>query len=87
MVAQTKGYGYSTNTWYTLSVHKRGSAYSFYVNGELKLQAEDATFTSGRVGLLSRGSTGLSFDDFSISQPGAAYIDDLASEAEVESVQ
>ncbi len=70
VVAQAKGYGYSTNTWYTLSVQKRGSAYSFYVNGELKLQAEDATFLNGRVGLLSRGSTGLSFDDFSISQTG-----------------
>ena len=87
VVAQTKGYGYSTNTWYTLSVKKRGSAYSFYVNGELKLQAEDATFTTGRVGLLSRGSTGLSFDDFSISLPGPSYIENFASEAEVEAVQ
>jgi hypothetical protein len=87
VVAQTKGYGYSTNTWYTLSVQKRGSAYSIYVNGELKLQAEDTTFTTGRVGLLSRGSTGLSFDDFSISLPGTSYIENFASEAEVEAVQ
>jgi hypothetical protein len=79
VVAQAKGYGYSSNTWYTLSVQKRGSAYSFYVNGVLKLQAEDATFPTGRVGLLSRGSTGLSFDDFSISQPGTSHTDDLGA--------
>jgi hypothetical protein len=80
VIAEADGYGYSTNTWYTLMVQKRGNAYSFYVNGVLKLQGADAAFPAGRVGLLSRGSTGLSFDDFSITPIGASYADDFSAD-------
>ncbi|HWI63651.1 MAG TPA: hypothetical protein VNT75_17595 [Symbiobacteriaceae bacterium] len=66
VIGEVTGYPYSQGTWYTLKVTKRGATYQFYVNGVLKLTASDATFASGRVGLLSRGSINLKFDDLMV---------------------
>ena len=61
--------GYLPETWYTLRLEKTANNYRVSIDGKLRMSLKDSTFSSGKVGLMSRGSTGLQFDDFKISTP------------------
>jgi hypothetical protein len=83
VIAQVTSYPYSQGVWYNLRIEKRGATYQVYVNDVLKMTASDSAFTTGRVGLLSRGSINLQYDDFAIIPVNAAYTDDFSTSSTI----
>lgn len=73
VIAQITDYAYASNVWYTLKIQKRGANYKIYVDDELKIDADDATFSIGRVGMLNRGQSEVRYDDFSIHPVDGDY--------------
>ncbi|WP_433789153.1 family 16 glycoside hydrolase [Actinoplanes sp. CA-252034] len=53
-------------TWRTLALTVRGATLTGHVNGTQVLQATDSTFTSGRIGLVTAG-TSAGFDDVAVN--------------------
>ncbi len=54
------------NTWHTLEVTFQGDALSAVLDGKTKVEAKDATFSSGWCGLLTTGDTETWFDDLKL---------------------
>lgn len=56
------------NTWYNLRLDAIGNSLRAYVNGELRLEATDTSFPSGRYGLVTY-KTAADYDALHVSQP------------------
>ncbi len=67
VIAQVTNFPYLEGVWYNLKIKKQASRYQIYVNDQLILKAQDSTFNTGRVGLLSRGMSGIRYDNFAIT--------------------
>jgi pectate lyase len=57
------------NTWYTLKLEVTGSTLRGYVNGVLKVTANDSTFAAGRIGARTEYASA-NFDDFVVTTGG-----------------
>jgi len=60
--------GVTTGTWYDLALRVTGSTLAGSVNGAQVVQASDATFSSGRIGLVTSYAAA-SFDDVVVETP------------------
>lgn len=58
------------NTTNTLLVRAKGSHFEFYVNGTKVGEADDTTFSSGRVGLTADANTEVAYKNFQITRSG-----------------
>jgi pectate lyase len=67
-VLDTAPVNVSLGTTYSLRLEAIGSSLRGYVNGTLLVEAKDATFASGKYGLVTY-KTAASFDDFLATQP------------------
>lgn len=85
VIAQIADFAYQSNVWYELKIVKRGTNYQIYVDNQLKINADDDSFSAGRIGMLNRGQSEVLYDDLSITpvngeySPNTAYFDDFAS--------
>jgi pectate lyase len=61
--------GVSPGTWYTLALRVTGSTLAGSVDGVQVVRATDATFSSGRIGLVTSYASA-SFDDVVVETPG-----------------
>jgi hypothetical protein len=57
------------NRWHTLRVVARGDHIVCYFNGQKLIEAQDATYAKGKVGLWTKADSVSAFDDLTISQP------------------
>ena len=62
------GIAITTNEWFDIKLVIEGTSGEFYVNGELQDSVDNLANNNGRVGAWA-WTTGVSFDDFSISGP------------------
>jgi hypothetical protein len=54
---------WSTGEWHELEVTARGTSIAIAWDGEVKLEAEDATFARGKLGLWTKADSVSRFDD------------------------
>jgi hypothetical protein len=57
------------NRWHTLRVAARGDHMVCYLNGQKLIEAHDATYAKGKVGLWTKADSVTAFDNLAISQP------------------
>jgi len=65
-IAQADAAGFDQNTWYRITVRVSGAQIQAYVNGQLTLEASDATLTEGRAGVYGFAQGDLLFDNFAV---------------------
>ncbi len=57
------------NRWHTLRVAAKGAHIVCFFDGQKLIEAQDATYIKGRVGLWTKADSVTAFDDLAISQP------------------
>jgi Domain of Unknown Function (DUF1080) len=59
----------TSDQWHTLRVVARGDHLVCYFNGEKLIDAQDATYTTSKVGLWTKADSVTAFDDLKVVKP------------------
>lgn len=71
-IATATGPGFEAGRWYTLSLRVQGDQLQAFVDGQPALEARDATFARGRVGVYGYAQGGLTFDNLTVQALSAS---------------